>query len=158
MTLPQAHGSFSVALVVSLLSWLPFCSFAMSPGLQAGTVAGMSSVLLTMLGAQLISKMCVGGKMLQKPVWKSRHVCAGVSQTASQLHAKGMSLAYKKQVRGQRCTWQSHVVSLLLLTLLPLLSFQPHRRRLRKANYAKSLSARTCQKKSRSGCLVEMCL
>lgn len=104
---PQPQESFRRVLLVSLQSWAPSpASSARSTGLQSGTDAGMSSVLLTMVGSQCgdrnpprsFASVCesvnkiTGGKTKTKQLlWLMQ---------ATRLHAKGTGL--QKQVyRGR---------------------------------------------------------
>lgn len=117
--LPQPQDSFRLVLLVSLLSWAPSpASSARSTGLQLGTDAGMSSVLLTMVGSQCgntnlpaaaLPEYVKSVKEIEKKILLLR-----LTQ-ASWLHAKGTSL--QKQVyRGRTVLY---IVGITRGSLLP---------------------------------------
>lgn len=115
--LPQPQGSFRCVLLVSLpSSWAPSpASSARSTGLQLGTDAGMSSVLLTMVGSQCGNRNPPPQLSLNTWVWgENTKICfsPAISRLGGYMR-RVQAYKNKSTEEGQCCTWcwWSHVVS-----------------------------------------------
>lgn len=114
---PLPQESFSPVLLISLMSCAPSpASSARSTGLQLGTDAGMSSVLLTMIGSQCRNRNPPAMALEYAGPWKNDKMTLLLRLTQdSWWHAKGTSL--QKQVY-----WGRTVLYMMVITrgsLLP---------------------------------------